>query len=165
MPRYSEEFKAKVVEKMMPPNARTVADVRRETGISEPTLYAWRRQFQNRGHAVPADSANPESWSGRDKLAVVIETAALNAQALSEYCRRKGLYPEQIARWKEAAMAGNAEPKPLTREERAAWQQEKKRTRELERELRRKDKALAEAAALLVLKKKVQAIWGDNEDA
>jgi transposase-like protein len=75
MPRYSEEFKAKVVEKMMPPNARTVADVRRETGISEPTLYAWRRQFQNRGHAVPADSANPESWSGRDKLAVVIETA------------------------------------------------------------------------------------------
>ena len=84
MPRYNEEFKAKVVEKMMPPNARTVADVHRETGISEPTLYAWRRQFQNRGEAVPADPGNPESWSGRDKLAVVIETAALNEQALSE---------------------------------------------------------------------------------
>lgn len=80
MPRYSEAFKAKVVEKMMPPDARTVADVHRETGISEPTLYAWRRQFQNRGHAVPAD---PESWSGRDKLAVVVETAALNKKALS----------------------------------------------------------------------------------
>ena len=93
MPRYNEEFKAKVVEKMMPPNARAVADVHRETGISEPTLYAWRRQFQNRGEAVPADPGNPESWSGRDKLAVVIETAALNEQALSEYCRRKGLYP------------------------------------------------------------------------
>ena len=84
MPRYSEEFKAKVVEKMMPPNARTVADVHRETGISEPTLYAWRRQFQNRGEPVPADPGNPESWSGRDKLAVVIETAALNEQSLSE---------------------------------------------------------------------------------
>ena len=84
MPRYSEEFKAKVVEKMMPPNARKVADVHRETGVSEPTLYAWRREFQNRGHAVPADPANPESWIGRDKLAVVIETAALNEQSLSE---------------------------------------------------------------------------------
>ena len=63
---------------MMPPNARTAADVHRETGVSEPTLYAWRREFQNRGHAVPANPANPESWSGRDKLAVVIETAALN---------------------------------------------------------------------------------------
>ena len=70
----------------MAPNARSVADVHRETEVSEPTLYAWRREFQNRGHAVPA---NPESWSGRDKLAVVIETAALNEQALSEYCRRK----------------------------------------------------------------------------
>jgi len=105
MPRHSEEFKAKVVEKMMPPNACRVADVHRETGVSEPTLYAWRREFQGRGHAVPAD---PESWSGQDKLAVVIETAALNEQALSEYCRRKGLYLEQIERWKEAAMAGSA---------------------------------------------------------
>lgn len=165
MPRYSEAFKAKVVEKMMPPDARTVADVHRETGISEPTLYAWRRQFQNRGEAVPADPGNPESWSGRDKLAVVIETAALNEQALSEYCRRKGLYPEQIERWKDAAMAGSADPQRLTRDERTAWQQEKTRVRDLERELRRKEKALAEAAALLVLKKKARAIWGDDEDA
>jgi transposase-like protein len=50
-----EEFKAKVVEKMMAPNARTVADVHRETRVSEPTLYAWRRDFQNRGYAVPAN--------------------------------------------------------------------------------------------------------------
>ena len=74
MPRTSEEFKAKVVEKMMPRNARRVVDVHRGTGVSEPTLRAWRREFQNRGHADPA---NPESWSGRDKLAMVIETASL----------------------------------------------------------------------------------------
>lgn len=164
MPRYTKEFKAKVVEKMMPPNARSVADVHRETGISEPTLYGWRKAFQNQGMAVPADPANPESWSGRDKLAVVIETAALNEQALSEYCRRKGLYPEQIERWKAAATAGNDDPQRLTRDERLAWQQEKKRMRELEQELHRKEKALAEAAVLLVLKKKAQAIWGDGED-
>ena len=86
----------------MPPDARRVADAHRETGVSGPTLYAWRRELQGRGRAVPADPADPESWSGQDKLAVVIETAALNEQALSEYCRRKGPYPEQIEGWKEA---------------------------------------------------------------
>ena len=71
-----------------------MADVHRETGVSEPTLCAWRRRFQNRGEPVPADPRNPGPWSGRDKLAVVIETAALNEPALSAYCRRKGVYPE-----------------------------------------------------------------------
>ena len=57
---------------------------------------------------MPADPTNPENWSAQDKLAVVIETASLNEQALSEYCRRKGLYTEQIDRWKELALAETA---------------------------------------------------------
>src|SRR5690606_39989932 len=57
------------------------------------------------GHVVPADPSNPESWSGADKLAVIIETAALNEHELSEYCRKKGLYPEQVQRWREGAAA------------------------------------------------------------
>ena len=164
MPRYSDEFKAKIVEKMMPPNSRSIADISRETGISGTSLYAWRREYESKGHAVPADPSNPENWSGSDKFAVLIETASLNQHELSEYCRRKGLYPEQIERWRSAAMAGNDKPGRLGIDERKAFQEEKKRTRELERELRRKEKALAEAAALLVLKKKAQAIWGNNED-
>ena len=82
MPRYSDEFKEQVVRKMMPPDAQSVAQVHRETGISEPTLYAWRNRFRAEGQVVPADPSNPESWSGENKLAVVIETAALNEQEL-----------------------------------------------------------------------------------
>jgi len=164
MPQYSEGFRERAVQMMMPPNAMSVAQVSRETGVSEQTLYNWRNRFRHEGRAVPADSKNPENWSGENKLAVVIETAALNEEQLAQYCRRKGLYVEQVMRWREAAIAGAETLKPLSAEERRELTQERKKTRKLEKELKRKEKALAEAAALLVLQKKAQAIWGDGED-
>jgi transposase-like protein len=161
MPRYEKEFKEQTVLKMMPPNAISVARLSRETGVSEGTLYNWRNEYRRRGVAVPADPSNPERWSGENKLSVVVETAALNETELAEYCRKKGLYPEQVDRWREAAILGNASADQLDRAAKKAVQQERKRNKLLERELRRKDKALAETAALLVLRKKAQAIWGD----
>ena len=149
---------------MMAPNAMSVAKVSRETGVSEQTLYNWRNRFRGEGKAVPADPSNPENWSGESKLAVVIETAALNEEELAEYCRRKGLYVEQVARWREAAVAGADTESPLSADERRQLQQERKKTRRLEKELKRKEKALVEAAALLVLEKKARAIWGEGED-
>jgi transposase len=97
-------------------------------------------------------------------LAVVIEAAALNEEELAEYCRQKGLYVEQIVRWREAAAAGAETQRPLSATERRELQQERKKSRKLAKELRRKDRALAETAALLVLQKKAQEIWGDEED-
>lgn len=162
--KYSDEFKEQVVRKMMPPGAQSVAQVSRDTGVSEQTLYNWRNRFRHEGKVVPADPSNPDNWSGADKLAVIIETASLNEQALSEYCRQKGLYPEQIERWKEMAISGADNHQQLSRAEKKQFQAEKQKSKKLEKELRRKEKALAEAAALLVLKKKAQAIWGDPED-
>ena len=164
MPRYTEEFKEKILQKMMAPNALSVAEVSREVNISTATLYHWRNQSRNEGNAVPADPSNPENWSGENKLGVIIESASLNAQALSEYCRRKGLYVEQIARWKAAAIAGNESSRDdLSKADRQALQKARKQSRSLEKELARKEKALAEAAALLVLQKKSQAIWQEEE--
>lgn len=164
MPRYSEGFKEQAVQKMMPPNAVTVAQVSRDLGVAAQTLYNWRNRIRQEGKAVPADPKNPEGWSGESKLAVVIETAALNEAALAEYCRKKGLYVEQIQRWREGAMAGTDAPRQMNAAERRELQKDKKQVRKLEKELKRKDRALAEAAALLLLQKKVQAIWGDAED-
>jgi transposase-like protein len=164
MPRYSEGFKEQAVQKMMQPNAVTVAQVSRDLGVAEQTLYNWRNRIRQKGKAVPADPKNPESWSGESKLAVVIETAALNEAALAEYCRKKGLYVEQIQRWREGAMAGTDAPRQMNAAERRELQKDKKQVRKLEKELKRKDRALAEAAALLLLQKKAQAIWGDAED-
>lgn len=161
MPRYEKEYKEQAVSKMMAPNAISVAQLSRDTGVSEGTLYNWRNAYCRQGVAVPADPSNPESWSGENKLAVVVETAALNETELAEYCRKKGLYPEQVEHWREAAILGNARQDQLDRAARKAIQQERKRIKCLEQELQRKNKALAETAALLVLRKKAEAIWGD----
>lgn len=164
MPRYSEDFREQMVRKMMPPNAQSVAQVSRDSGVSEPTLYQWRDRYRKQGEAVPADPANPENWSGANKLATIIESAGLNEEELSAYCRRKGLYVEQIARWKAAAVSGNEPTGTLSKADAAALRSARKNSRLLEKELRRKEKALAEAAALLILQKKVHQIWGEAED-
>ena len=113
---------------------------------------------------MPADSSNPESWSSEDKLAVVFETMPLNEADLSEYCRSKGLYAEQIEQWKQAALSGYQRPAQKTKHKAHDHKKEQKKIKKLEAELRRKEKALAETAALLVLSKKCQAIWGVSEE-
>lgn len=113
---------------------------------------------------MPGSGKNAEEWTSEDKFAVVLETAALNAAELAQYCRRKGLYVEQIAAWKAACMSANASLVAPTREQQKQAKEDKKRIRELEKDLNRKEKALAEAAALLILRKKAQAIWGDKEE-
>ncbi len=106
--------------------------------------------------AKPNQPGKP--WSSAEKFAVVLETAALNEAERAEYARRKGLYVEQIAVWTAACRDANG-----AWVERPENRADKKRIQDLERELHRKEKALAEAAALLVLRKKAQAIWGGED--
>ena len=164
MPRYSEERKAAVMRKLLPPENRTVAEVAREEGISEVTLYNWRKKVKEQGLPVPGSEKQSEKWSGESKFAVAVETAGFSEAELSEYCRTKGLYPEQVRAWREACIAGASSEAGWRQAEQAQARREKRRIRELERELRRKDKALAETAALLALRKKLNALWGDDEE-
>lgn len=159
MTRYSDERKVAVLNKLLPPHNLTVREVAEQEGISEPCLYTWRKQAKLEGRPVPGNrKATAEDWPSQDKLAVVIETASFNAQELSEYCRTKGLYPEQIERWKQACVQGLGAPKPEN-----DTKETRKKLLKLEKEILRKDKALAEAAALLVLQKKFQALWEEGE--
>jgi transposase len=164
MPRYSEERKASVMRKLLPPNNRSVAAVAREEGISEQTLYNWRQHVRETGVPVPGSGKQTEDWSAEAKFAAVVETASMNAAELSEYCRSKGLYPEQIQQWREACVQGAGSACLQQKQVKQEARQDKKRIRQLERELKRKEKALAEAAALLVLRKKLNALWGESEE-
>jgi len=164
MPRYSEERKAAVMYKLLPPENRSVVDVAREEGICEATLYNWRKQAREQGAAVPGSGKKSEQWSGEAKLAVVVETAGLSEVELSEYCRGKGLYPEQVKAWHTACVSGADQETSRRQTEKAQASEDKKRIKALEKELRRKDKALAETAALLALRKKLNALWGDDEE-
>jgi transposase-like protein len=165
VPRYSEERKEAVLRKMLPPHNRPLSELAAEEGISEVTLYLWRRKARAQGRLLPDADAGPEGWSAGDKFAAVVESAALNEAELAEYCRKRGLYPQQIQRWRAACEQANdweQAGEQRTRGEEAA---QRKRIRALERELAHKERALAEAAALLVLSKKAAAIWGEDADA
>ncbi len=162
--RYSEEFKEAVIRKMMPPNSISVSKLCRETGVSDVTLYKWRKEYRKRGGIMSVGGSKPDKWSAEDKLSVVIETASFNENQLSEYCRSKGLYPEQIEQWKTNALSGYQNSNQVIKEKQRLQRDDKKKIKKLERELKRKEKALAEAAALLVLSKKYNAIWGIDEE-
>ncbi len=110
---------------------------------------------------MPANSSNPEKWDAKSKLAAIIQTASMNEAERSVYCREHGLYPEQLDAWKAAIESASNDGEPVSK---AALAAERKKNKILERELRRKEKALAETAALLTLSKKARAIWGVNEE-
>lgn len=156
MARYGQAFKDRAVARLLPPESSAVADVAREVGISVQTLERWRT------NAVTGP-ARDRVWTAAARLEAVIATAALNDAQRSAWCRAQGLYPAELANWCSSATAALATPE----EARASPQQtrvDRKRIKELERELLRKDKALAETAALLVLSKKVSAIFHRDAD-
>jgi transposase-like protein len=164
VPRYSDERKEAVLRKMLPPHNRPLDELAAEEGISEATLYNWRRAAREQGRLLPAGATGPEGWSAADKFAAVVETAALNEAELGEYCRKRGLYPEQIQAWRNACEQANDWAGERGRQRQGEHSELRRQVRDLQRDLKHKEKALAETAALLVLRKKAAAIWG-GEDA
>ena len=162
--KYSKEYRESILRRIMPPNSESIARIAKEEGISEQTLRNWQKRARRDGYAALGTDAQSEEWSTQDKFVIVVETASMNESELAEYARKKGLYVEQIKAWRDACMNANGGiAKEAARLNRALKDSQKER-RKLERELHRKEKALAEAAALLVLRKKARAIWGDPED-
>jgi transposase-like protein len=167
MRRYSEAVKADVRRRMSPPQRQSVAQISAELGIHVVTLYNWRKAWRLQGEVVPASEKDPEGWGATDKFTVVLETAGLNATELSAYCRERGLYPEQVERWRQASQDANEKPVLTLKEQKELERlraQDQKEIKRLKQELRRKEKALAEAAALLIASKKIQAFWGEDGD-
>ena len=156
--------KEAILNKMLSPHPPTVSSLSKQVGISEPTLYNWRKQLRQTGRAVPEPDRTSESWSAQTKFAVVVETAALNEAQLAEYCRSKGLYPEQVKAWRETAIASQNEARQVNAQEHHQAKGYRKQIKQLEREITRKNSALAEAAALLILQKKMRALWEGGED-
>jgi transposase-like protein len=162
--RYTAEQRQWAVSQMGPPVNRTIRSLALATGITEVSLRTWRNAALIEGLLVRKDGKQSERWSGPEKFRIVVESAPLNAEELSAYCRQRGLLPDQIQQWRTACEQANA---PMTTSQGVVKPDSamaRDRIKMLEREIRRKDAALAETAALLVLRKKADAIWGKDED-
>lgn len=156
MARYGEAFRNRAVARLLPPESADVGLVAKEIGVSVQTLERWREDAQSR-------PARGRAWTARARLEAVITTAAMDEAGKNAWCRAHGIFPAELEQWCGSAAAALAEPEEA-RASPQATRADKKRIKELERELARKDKALAEAAALLVLSKKVAAIFNKAED-
>ena len=143
--------------RLLPPESSSVEDVSREVGVSVATLERWRADALASG---PGSGA--QRWTPAARLQAVIATAAMDEATRSAWCREQGLYAAELDAWKQDAIAGLGEPRAASA---AEVRQDRRRVKELERELHRKDKALAETAALLVLAKKLSAVFRADEDA
>ena len=150
-----------MLKRMLPPNNVAIRQLSKEEGISEATLHKWRSAARGKEELVPDADVSPEGWSSRDKFAAVLETAALNEADLAEYCRKRGLYQAQIAAWRSACEQANDWDRASTARLGRATKDEKKRGKDLD--LERKERALAETAALLVLRKKGGSDLGGTE--
>lgn len=167
---YSDMFKRKMIQKLTGPNAISAWALSKQVDVPQTTLSTWLRKagiqppfdFQNQNikqMSKTVTDKSPNAWSPEEKLRTVLEAAALSNEQLGAFLRSKGLHETHLQQWRLQMLHGLGK-QSITKKNTT----EAKQIRQLEKELRRKDKALAETAALLVLKKKVQAIWGDEDD-
>ena len=161
---HTESFKEAMVVKMARPGGVSASVLSREIGISQPTLSRWKRTYGKvEGMEKSRGQRRPRDWSAEEKLQALKDTAKLSEEELGAYLRREGLHSVQLEQWTREFVAG-LRAGSGSGGKRRVLSAEKKKIKELEREVRRKDKALAEATALLILKKKADLIWGVVED-
>ena len=173
--QYPDMFKNAMIQKMTGPGAISASALSKQVDVPQVTLSKWLRMagvgssynFPNdtRDYTNMAKINNfrrPNDWSAEEKLQVIVEAAALDDEQIGEFLRKKGLHQTHLEQWRLQILDGlqNGFSKKSAQQKKA----DAKRIRALEKEINRKDKALAETAALLVLKKKVQEIWGDEDD-
>jgi len=165
MTQYSDKMAQSMAAKILMPGGPSALSLARETGISQPTLSKWVRNYKNKGIALMnAGPKRPIDWDGKERFEAILTSNALKGSELGVYLRKNGLTTAHLEKWKQefisSLQCSKIGRKPKSQEERKL----QKEVKALKRDLHRKDKALAETSALLILKKKAQEIWGTPED-
>ena len=165
---YTEDFKQAALTKIMNRGNRTFIDVVTELGVTPSIAYGWMKKSAKVQGAMPKNEKSSKEWTAQEKFQAVLEFENLKDQPekQGEFVRKAGLHAALMESWRKEIL-GVLE-KPARRIRRTPEEQAKdQEIAELKRDLRRKDKALAETAALLVLKKKAESIWGlvDDEES
>ena len=166
--RYTKTFKIEAVKKALSHSPGTnLTEVAQALGLPKSTLYGWVQAMKKRDKTTPlsgegAPEKKPCQWTSEERFDAIIETSHLSEEAVSEYCRKKGIFPHHLQSWKKEFREGTN--KKNISESSQQNKLLKEEIKALSKELHRKDKALAEAAALLVLKKKADDYWDSKED-
>lgn len=159
--RYSQGFKESILKKVLPPESKSVAEISRETGIAAWTIYQWKRAARDGTLTDTGGELRPSDRGPAEKLRLLLEGNSLEEEQRGTWLREHGLHSEHLNVWEQELRDIVSDKDQKLRQDLA---ETKKKLKETERELARKEKALAEMAALVALKKKANAIWGDDEE-
>ncbi len=153
---YSQEFKSAIITKVLNRGERSARQICEEEGINGSTVANW---MQARVKVLGMTKEISKNWSPENKLKAISESYGLTGEVLGEYLRKEGLHSHNLEEWSKDFISS------LTVKRKNASKKDERdvQIKNLEREVLRKDKALAEASALLILQKKVNLIWGNNE--
>ena len=161
--KYTKEEKEKLIARMLPPENYSVSKLAKETGISKSTLATWKTKALSVG-LIKKQGRPSKRLATREKFLVVMDTYTMSEIELAKYCRQNGYYVEDVKSWRDSCITANEQHKEDSIVLREELNKEKKKAKDLEKEIRIKDKALAETTALLVLKKKLNLILGESEE-
>lgn len=159
-PHYSEAFKQDALQKVYQRKGRTIPDIANDLNMKHCTLKGWVQQAKKQGGiAFLPIAKRPEDWPREARLLALQQSHGLSEEALSAWCRQQGLFAHHLSQWRtDFCLDPQAKHHDNTQEIRSL----KQANQTLERELARKEKALAEAAALLILQKKFHTLWEDT---
>ena len=157
--KYSAEFIEQALVKVHARGGRTIRSVADDLGVNFYTVQRWLKVHTIIRTDVVDRERRPHEWRREEQLGALLETHALNDEQLQAWCRERGLFPHHLEEWRVAFCAGDS-----SKAKAASTLSLSKENAKLKKELQRKEKALAEAAALLVLQKKFQALWADEEE-
>jgi len=159
--RYGRSVKVSILKRVLPPERKSIRSTSRETGISEQTIRNWIKAVKDGKMHVEADEKSPRFYTNKEKYHILLEAARISEEDLGAFLRERGIHSEHLTLWDQELR------EMVTKKESGKDKKLKKlnkKIKQLEKELARKDKALAETTALLVLKKKLDALTEGNED-
>lgn len=157
--QYSKAFIEQALVKAFSRGERTITAVAQDLNLNHHTLRYWMKKKPVTAHSVSAiKEKRPQDWTAAEQLVALHETHALSGEALQAWCREHGIFAHHLASWRAAFCAGGKDIASGPREVRTL----KDEIVKLKRDGIRKDRALAEAAALLILQKKFRALWEDE---
>jgi len=158
---YSRSVKMGILKKVLPPERRSIKSISKETGISSQTIRNWIKKANSASLDDKESEKSPRNLSSSEKYQLLMESKKIPKKELGEFLRKRGLHSQHLILWEQ-------ELQDMVKDNGKRQKQEikdlKKKVRGLKKELNRKDKALAETAALLVLKKKLNLLMGEKED-
>lgn len=159
---YPIKLKKAVLKKVLEGN-KPRHEIAKEFGIGKSTISKWLKEYKLNGSVnLNSKEKRPSDWTVEERMSALLETGAMSVEARTAWCRKKGIFIHNLDQWKKDAIS--AMLSSSTRKQSEEVKNLKQENKSLKKDLSRKEKALAETAALLVLKKKVQEIWGEPED-